>query len=161
MSRLCIPTVTIFLICRDQYLFLRRSPTKTIDPDVYNGVGGRVEPRESPLEAAVREVEEETGYVITPTQMRYAGHLSLTGGYPSDWEVDFYTAEVGSTQIPRGTVTDDGSYHWMTYEEFVSGDYPRCDDLTYIFGDIHSGTTFAGSGVYNDQLKIVEYTSTL
>jgi len=34
----------------------------------YNGIGGHVEPGESPLAAMVREFQEETSYVTVPTQ---------------------------------------------------------------------------------------------
>ncbi len=46
-----------------------------------NGPGGRIEPGESPLQAAVRETEEETG--IRPAGLRAAAELSFvfTDGY--------------------------------------------------------------------------------
>lgn len=40
-----------------------------------NGIGGRIEPGEQPLQAMVREFEEETGVTTDPTQWRKAGMM--------------------------------------------------------------------------------------
>jgi 8-oxo-dGTP pyrophosphatase MutT (NUDIX family) len=57
-------TTTIFLCDskQPQYIYLlKRAPTKTFAPNLYTGVGGKIEGKEAPLENAYRELEEETG----------------------------------------------------------------------------------------------------
>src|SRR5690348_15915778 len=51
------------LIINDRGLVLAVS--RKDDPTAYGMPGGKVDPGESPLEAAARELEEETGYVAT------------------------------------------------------------------------------------------------
>ena len=63
--RLVQTSVTCFLYHGDDYLFLKRNLSKRIDPGRLNGIGGRVEPRENYLDAAIRETKEETGYQVS------------------------------------------------------------------------------------------------
>jgi 8-oxo-dGTP pyrophosphatase MutT (NUDIX family) len=41
-------------------LLLKRASTKTFAPNLYTGIGGKIEPRESILESSYRELNEET-----------------------------------------------------------------------------------------------------
>jgi len=64
-----------FLLHDDAVLMLhRRFPP---NQGLWNGVGGHIEPGETPREAAVREIEEETGYQVTDP--RFAGLLTWEG----------------------------------------------------------------------------------
>ncbi|WP_461246058.1 NUDIX hydrolase [Treponema sp. R6D11] len=52
-----------FLKNGESYLLIKRSPTRTIAPNIWSCIGGHMEKDEinDPLEACLREVEEETG----------------------------------------------------------------------------------------------------
>ena len=52
-----------FLKNENSYLLLKRSPNRTIAPNLWSCVGGHMENHEmnDPLEACFREIEEETG----------------------------------------------------------------------------------------------------
>jgi 8-oxo-dGTP diphosphatase len=58
------------------------------------GLGGHVEPGESPAEAAVREAKEESGICVTPGTLAVGAHLTfLFPAHPSwDMDVVVYTA---------------------------------------------------------------------
>lgn len=57
-----------FLVRDGLALLARRSPTRAIYPDVWDAVGGHIEPGETPSDALDRELREELG--ITATEFR-------------------------------------------------------------------------------------------
>ncbi len=59
---------------------------------LWNGVGGHIEPGESPREAVIREVAEETGYRIDAP--RFAGLLTWDGFEIPPGGIYIFTAEV-------------------------------------------------------------------
>lgn len=102
--------------------------------------GGHVEGRETPVEAAIREVREETGVVMTVHESLQpvdepAGSESLPQPFrvnlhevhPGHWHVDF--AYLGT--VERTTAPDDGEpdeARWFTPAEVET--LPRIDEHT-------------------------------
>ncbi len=56
-----VPRTLIFLTREDEILLLKGAPNKPLWANLYNGVGGHVQPGEDVLAAARRELREETG----------------------------------------------------------------------------------------------------
>jgi 8-oxo-dGTP diphosphatase len=79
-----------FLTHGNEVLMLhRRFPP---NQGLWNGVGGHIEPGETPTQAVIREVAEETGYVIeNPT---FAGLLTWDGFEIPPGGIAIFTAEV-------------------------------------------------------------------
>jgi 8-oxo-dGTP diphosphatase len=73
-----------------------------------NGPGGRIEPGETPAEAAVRETQEEVG--VTPSGLRGAGELSFQfmDGYALHCEI--FTAEDAKGELRE---TDEAAPFWV------------------------------------------------
>jgi 8-oxo-dGTP diphosphatase len=59
-----IPRVLVFLTRVNKILLIKGSPTKHHWPNLYNGLGGHVERGESVVQAAKREVLEESGLQV-------------------------------------------------------------------------------------------------
>lgn len=72
-----IPRVLIFLTHGDEILLLNGAPDKKLWAGKYNGLGGHVEPRETPYQAAVREVYEEAGLQVESLNLRAIVHITL------------------------------------------------------------------------------------
>ena len=66
-----IPTVQIYLEKDNQYLMLYRNKKKNdMNQGKWLGVGGHVEDGETPFQAVVREVKEETGLTLKSAEYR-------------------------------------------------------------------------------------------
>ncbi len=63
----------LFVVEADRILLIRKH--RGLGQGKLNGPGGRLEPGETPEQAAVREVQEEIG--VTPVDPRYVGSLAF------------------------------------------------------------------------------------
>ena len=144
-------SVNIFIHCGDEYLMLHRKPDKWIDPNKLNSIGGRLEPGENFLAAAIRETEEETGLVLKPEQLSFSGLVKLEGGYTEDWVMCFFSAAVTSKTIPHGTETADGTLLWLHKDRVLDSDYEVIDDLNYCFKDIVNEKVFFLTATVSDE----------
>ncbi len=150
-------SVTNFLVCGDDFLFLKRNSNKRIDPGKLNGVGGRLEPGEDYFAAALRETEEETGYKVSPEDMTLAAVVKLEGGYPEDWVMCFFKISVKDKNIPRGNKTEDGEFIWINKDKVLDTEHELVDDLNYCFKDIVRGDAIVFlTAKLNDDQKIYE-----
>jgi 8-oxo-dGTP diphosphatase len=66
----------------------------------YTGVGGKVEPGETPGSAAVRELHEEIGVVVAEPDLRAAAHITFLFPARPEWSIVSY---VYTTDSWRGT----------------------------------------------------------
>jgi 8-oxo-dGTP diphosphatase len=71
-----VPRTLIFLFNdQNQVLLLKGSPTKRLWADRYNGIGGHIDRGEDILEAAYRELCEETG--ISDASIYFCGQIMV------------------------------------------------------------------------------------
>ena len=90
-----IPATLVYLFRGTEVLLLRRGK-KAGDTHAgrYVGLGGKLEPGESPAECALREVFEESGLRIDRSSLCFRGHLNcpVFDKQGRDWMVFVYTA---------------------------------------------------------------------
>jgi 8-oxo-dGTP pyrophosphatase MutT (NUDIX family) len=90
------------------YLYLARMeicPAHSPEPKLCAVAGGMDKPGEIPVEVAVRELYEETGYIATLGDAIYLGSVYPSKG--SDTEMYLFAVDV--TSLPRSKPTGDGS----------------------------------------------------
>lgn len=64
------PRTLVFLVRGDEVLLMRRPTDTPLFPGLFNGIGGHVERGEDILSAAIREVQEETGWRVETLELR-------------------------------------------------------------------------------------------
>jgi 8-oxo-dGTP diphosphatase len=72
-----VPRTLVFLTRGDQVLLLKGAPDKRLWAGKYNGIGGHLEPDESPHASALRELREETGFTVGELTLRGIVHVTL------------------------------------------------------------------------------------
>jgi 8-oxo-dGTP diphosphatase len=120
----------------DYYLLLKRY--KEPHKGKFVPVGGKIDPFESPKEAVIREVFEETGIDIVEPKL--FGTL-----------VEIYTKEID--MVPNMT-SDEGILDWVHISALESIDTPATD--LKIFQYIRKGRIFAFEAKFDEHMNMVE-----
>lgn len=88
----------------------------------WNGLGGKLEPGESPLEAARRELREESGLRPPARAFRSLGVLQFPDFRPGrneDWIVFVFEAVVRASERRRVLRCPEGTLHWVPRERLL------------------------------------------
>lgn len=102
---------TLLYIRRDDcYLMLHRTKKEQdINKDKWLGIGGRLEPGESPYDCIIRETVEETSIALSPAQLSYRGLVSFVDG---DYTEHMHLFTAATTSDCSG-VCDEGELCWV------------------------------------------------
>ncbi len=121
----------LFMIAATLILLLKnRPPTEILlgykkvgfGKGKFTGIGGKIEPGEKPVEAASREVAEETGILIPTTALQLAAIIEFVFPFKEEWDhrVHIFTASQwrgvpmeSDEIIPRWFPLDSIPYHAM------------------------------------------------
>ena len=96
-----------------QYLMLHRTVKKNdINKDKWIGVGGHFEADESPEECVLREVREETGYMLT--SWKYRAIVTFVSG---DGETEYMSLFTADAFTGEPIACDEGELAWVDKEK--------------------------------------------
>jgi 8-oxo-dGTP diphosphatase len=149
-----IPRVLVFAQHHEQVLLLKGAPDKPLWPNLYNGLGGHVEPHETIYGAAARELAEESG--IHATTLTLCGMVSIYLPEPRDNILLFiFTCQAPSAEIRSSR---EGTLAWFGWDDLPTE--ALVTDLTTLLPLIrnlpHNPAPFYGLYTYDEagNLKI-------
>jgi 8-oxo-dGTP diphosphatase len=112
-----VPRNLIFITKGEDILLMKGTPTKRLWADKYNGIGGHIEPGESPLQSAHRELLEETGLVADHLELRAVIHITMP--QPPGVMLFVFTGEVQTAMI-SGSL--EGKPEWVPKSNYQNLD---------------------------------------
>ncbi len=117
----CMSAAVRFTLCfltrADEVLLLLRN--KPPNAGLWNGVGGHIEPGETPRQGILREVAEETNYRVS--EVAFRGVLTWSGFEISDGGLYIFTAGVDQLPPPAELPALEGRLAWQPREWLFRG----------------------------------------
>lgn len=129
----------------DHFLLLKRAKEPNIG--LYTPLGGKLDPFETPLNAAIRETWEESG--IKVNNMEFRGILTETSPVDYNWISYVYLAEI-EKQVT--TESEEGTLEWMHIDELLKIPTPKTD--LYIYKCLIDSEKFIFNAEYNEDLEL-------
>lgn len=102
----------VFLTQGNKVLLLKGAPHKRLWAGKYNGIGGHLEPGESPHASALRELREETG--LTASALTLRGIIHITLPQPPGIILFVFT---GTTEDTPLMSSDEGTPTWVDRQD--------------------------------------------
>jgi len=143
----------VYIVHKDKVLMHKRAESKSLFPGYWIGPGGHVEENEDVLSAAIREIKEETGVVLQPTNvslkvLAFHHHIDRN----EVWMEYLFQAEIPSTQPVHST--EEGETTWIAINDLLSLDniFPPSKYYLQHILDKNSGIKYNASDWKDAQL---------
>ncbi|MDO9085884.1 MAG: NUDIX domain-containing protein [Anaerolineaceae bacterium] len=107
-----VPRSLIFIINKDEILLIKGAPDKKIWPGYYNGIGGHIERGENILDAAKRELFEETG--IHGLELNLKAVINIDVEKKQGITLFVFLGETTKKELNHGS---EGNVEWVKIEE--------------------------------------------
>ena len=139
------PATLVFVVKDGRILLIRKK--RGLGAGKINAPGGRLEPGETPLEAAVREVQEEL--CITPVELTYSGEnlFQFVDGY----SIHVHVFKAGDYE-GEPTETDEASPIWSNLDAIPYAEMWEDDKLWVPL--VLDGTRFYGRYLFDDDIML-------
>lgn len=138
--------VICILSCNHQFVFIERN--KLPNRGRWVPIGGKIEPFESPTQAAIREIYEEAGVNIKEVNM--VGVLCETSPIDYNWTSFVFLVEVPYFDLPE---CDEGTLKWISLENISNFETPPT--TLPIFEAILNNKYFVFEAIYNESLNLL------
>lgn len=133
----------------EEFLLLKRN--KEPNAGRYVPIGGKLEPYERPIDAAIRETYEEAGLRVGKAQLQYAGVLAESSPTNYNWLCFIYVVDISRIPPPP---CDEGSLEWIPFHDIPGIPTPPTDWQIYHY--LLQGQPFALDAVYDENLTMLE-----
>jgi 8-oxo-dGTP diphosphatase len=143
------PAVLCILSAGDSLLLLHRN--KEPNEGKYTPVGGKIDPFESPYDAALRETREETGIEISDA--RYCGVLVESSPTKYNWICFVYLADVEQQEPAE---CDEGTLEWVEIDRLPAIPTPETDK--HIYRHVVDRKPFMFDAKYDGELNLLQMT---
>ncbi|MCJ7568281.1 MAG: NUDIX domain-containing protein [Anaerolineales bacterium] len=119
-----IPRCLSFLLREDQVLLIRIAEDRGRWAGLLNGVGGHIEQGEDPRNAALREIKEEAGLILSPSALFLSGVVTVDMGNSPGIGLYIF---VGETKNSKTHNSSEGITEWIDLDDFEKQTF--VDDL--------------------------------
>jgi 8-oxo-dGTP diphosphatase len=110
-----VPRCLVFLLREAQVLLIRIAVDRGHWAGLLNGIGGHIERGEDPRSAALREIKEETGLILSPSSLCLSGVVTVDVG--SSPGIGLYIF-VGETEVSEIKNSSEGNPEWIDLDSF-------------------------------------------
>jgi 8-oxo-dGTP diphosphatase len=139
----------VILRHKTKYLLLNRIKEPFIGHFV--PVGGKLDPHESPIQAAIRETFEETGIAIE--KPKFCGILVESSPIKYNWTVFIYLADIDDVPPPP---CPEGTLEWIEHDEILNVPTPPTD--WHIYKYVVDNQAFMFDAEYDVNLNLIKMT---
>lgn len=107
----------VFLHIGGRVLLQKRTHDTPSYPDYWGSFGGHAEQGEAPESAAIREIEEELGIALKPSDLKFVCVIQIFDGSDS-WEVHYYSSPL-TILLSEITLGEGNGFALFTREEII------------------------------------------
>ena len=111
-------SVNALIWCKGKVLLLERAKNKKVDPGLFSGIGGKVEPHESYYDALIREIKEETGITEIESIRPFSVTQHPLPQSELEWVNIYFIVNIGKQVKIKSSV--EGTFHWIDPNDIES-----------------------------------------